>query len=80
MFKPAMLHIYRQFYISKPWHKKVNPKYCTISFFWNDSFEFGEKIIIDRDDVQKNLRAYKQQHVGLEDLFVPKYNWKLQKI
>jgi SAM-dependent methyltransferase len=75
LFKPAMMHAYRRFHLVKPWHKKVNPRYGSVGFFWKESFEFEEKIIIDRDDVQSNLQEFKKTARLLPDLFLPKYSW-----
>ena len=52
-FKPAMIHAYRRFHFRKPWYKKVNPELDAVGFFWSGSFGFQERIIIDRNDVQK---------------------------
>jgi len=73
MFKPAMIHAYRQFYLRKPMFKKVNPRYESVGFFWENAFEFEEKIIIDRDAVQKDLRDFKQAASRLDHLFISKY-------
>lgn len=70
LFKPAMIHAYRQFHLVKPWFKKMNPSYGSIGFFWKDSFSFEEKVIIDRDEVQENLRSFKKRAKELPRLFV----------
>jgi hypothetical protein len=79
-FKPAMLHAYRRFHFSKSPLKRINPKYDALGFFWEDSFSFKERILIDRDEVQRDLVDFKARLSGIADLFVPKYNWKLQKV
>lgn len=79
-FKPAMLHAYRRFYFRKPFHKKINPKYSSIGFFWKDSFQFEEKITIERDDVQADLINFKKNHISLKDLFIAKYDWLGRKL
>lgn len=71
-FKPAMLHAYRQFYLRRPWFRKVNPHYDAVWFFWQGSFDYREKVIIDRDEVQADLRAFKARWKDRADLFVPK--------
>lgn len=71
MFKPAMLHAYRQFYFRRPWFKKVNPELDAAWFFWDDSFGYQEKIIIDRNEVQEDLRRFKKHWSSRKDLFVP---------
>lgn len=80
MFKPAMIHAYRKFHFRKSLLKKVNPRYDFVGFFWSENFGFKEKIIIERDDVQKNLMDFKKQHETLPELFIPKYNWQGKKI
>jgi len=80
MFKPAMLHAYRGFYFSKPWYKKINPDYLVTGFFWKGSFEFEEKILIDRNEVQQDLIAFKEKYKPIKDLLVPKYNWLGKRI
>jgi len=70
LFNPAMLHAYRQFHLVKPWFKKMNPSYGSVGFFWKGTFSFEEKIIIDRDEVQENLRTFKKMAKALPRLFV----------
>ncbi len=79
-FKPAMLHAYRKFHFRKPFHKKLNPKYESVGFFWEGTFEFEEKIVIERDDVQKSLVDFKARYQNTKDLFVRKYNWLGQRV
>lgn len=80
LFKPAMLHAYRRFYFTKPWYRKVSPKYDSVGFFWEGSFGYEEKIVIDRDEVQNSLIEFKNKYRGLADLFVRKYSWLGRKI
>jgi hypothetical protein len=80
MFKPAMLHAYRKFHFRKPWNKKVNPQLEAVGFYWQGAFEFEERIIIDRDEVQQDLVQFKQKFIDRGDLFVPKYNWRGQRL
>lgn len=80
LFKPAMIHAYRRFHFRKPWYKRMNPKFEAVGFFWKDHFEFEEKIIIDRQEVQRDLLDFKRRFTGRADLFVPKYNWLGQRI
>jgi len=80
MFKPAMLHAYRRFHFNTGPFRKINPKYESTGFFWDGSFQFEEKIIIDRNDVQKDLINFKGTFQNSPDLFTPKYNWRGQKL
>lgn len=79
-FKPAMIHAYRRFHFRKPWYKRVNPELAAVGFFWQDSFQFEERIIIERDEVQQDLVDFKHKFLHRNDLFVPKYNWLGQRI
>ncbi len=74
LFKPAMLHAYRRFHFTKSFLRKVNPKYDAIGFFWQDSFAFEEKILIDRNQVQDDLIRFKETYSRVPDLFVNKYH------
>ncbi len=80
LFKPAMIHAYRQFYFSKPFYKKVNPELDAVWFFWKDSFEYEERIIIEREQVQDDLRSFKRKFISHPKLFVPKYDWRGRRI
>ncbi|MBI4404151.1 MAG: methyltransferase domain-containing protein [Deltaproteobacteria bacterium] len=73
-FKPAMLHAYRQFHFRKPWYKKLNPKYESVGFFWEGCFDFEERIVIDRNQVQQNLAEFKARYCRLSDLYLRKYS------
>jgi len=75
MFKPAMLHAYRRFYFRKRWYQKINPRYDAAGFFWEGSFIFKERILIDRDQVQEDLLRFKAQYQNTSDVFVGKYGW-----
>ncbi len=79
-FKPAMLHAYRKFHFRKSPLKKVNPAYSFVGFFWKDSFDYEERVIIDRDDVQKDLMDFKKKFHGVKDVFVRKYSWLGQRL
>lgn len=72
-FKPAMIHSYRQFHFRKPFYKKVNPEHAAACLFWQGSFQFEERILIDRNDVQEDLRAFKRRYSGTKNLFTSKY-------
>ena len=76
MFKPAMLHAYRKFHFRKPFYQKINPELDAVWFFWQGSFDYREKIIIDRDQVQKDLSDFKTKTAQLGNLFLSKYNWR----
>jgi SAM-dependent methyltransferase len=80
LFKPAMLHAYRQFHFRKPWYKKMNPELEAVSFFWKNSFTYREKIIIDRDEVQADLRAFKTQFADNKTLFVNKWEKRVYQL
>lgn len=73
LFKPAMLSAYRRFHFRKPFYKKVNPELDASFFFWTGSFGYAEKILIDRDEVQRDLVEFKRRFSGRRDLFVSKY-------
>lgn len=76
MFKPAMIHAYRQFHFRTGIFRRVNPKYEITSFLWKGSFDYREKILIDRDEVQSDLVQFKKNFAGIRDLFVSKYDWR----
>lgn len=80
LFKPAMLHAYRKFHFNKPFFKRMNPEHASSYFFWNGEFQYRERIIIDRDEVQKDLEAFKKTYPNRREMFVPKYNWLGQRI
>lgn len=74
-FKPAMIHAYRRFHFRKSFLSKINPRYEATSFFWEGEFAFHERVIIDRNEVQRDLLRFKNTFRGVPDLFVPKYAW-----
>lgn len=74
MFKPAMLHAYRQFHFRKPWLKRIRPELDAEYFFWEGAFQYEEKILIDRDEVQSDLRAFKRRFSDKGNLFVSKFS------
>ncbi len=74
-FKPAMLHAYRKFYLSKPWYARVNPDLAVSYFFWQESFGYSEKIIIDRDEVQRDLQCFRRKAKAMPDKWISKYSW-----
>lgn len=76
LFKPAMLSAYRRFHFSAGPLRKINPAYEWSGFFFEGSFEFEERIIIDRDEVQRDLREFKKKFQQHRDLFVAKYDWR----
>ena len=71
-FKPAMLHAYRQFYLRKPWFRTVRPERAVSYFFWEGEFQYCEKILIDRDAVQNDLRRFRQEAKKLKNIFMRK--------
>ncbi|MBY0369214.1 class I SAM-dependent methyltransferase [bacterium] len=73
LFKPAMIHAYRQFHFRKPFYRKINPTLDASWLFWKNSFQYRERVIIDRDQVQADLVAFKQKYASRRDLFVGKY-------
>lgn len=72
-FKPAMLHAYRQFYLRKPLLKRVRAEVAAAWFFWEGSFAYSEKIIIDRDEVQRDLRAFKAKARAIPNPFESRF-------
>lgn len=72
-FKPAMLHVYRQFHLRKPWFMRINPELAVSHFFWKQSFEYHEKIIIDRNEVQQDLRHFRARALQIKDRFEFRY-------
>ncbi len=79
-FKPAMLHAYRKFHFRKPLLKKMNPKYSSVGFFWESTFQFEQRILIERDEVQQNLVDFKHRYRNVNDIFVRKYSWLGQRL
>ena len=71
-FKPAMLHAYRQFHLRKPWFSNVAPEMAVSYFFWEGEFHYSEKILIDRDEVQNDLRRFRREAKDLKNIFVRK--------
>ena len=73
-FKPAMIHSYRRFHFVKPWYKRVNhERYGSAGFFWKESFQYSERVLIERDEVQESLTQFKAKHGHLRDLFVHRF-------
>jgi len=60
------------FTILNRWFRKINPKYLTIGFYWSESFQCREKVIIDKSQQEKDFMAFKAEAESLEDLWV----WK----
>lgn len=55
--------------------REVNPKYTAIGLFWIGSFDYQEKVLIDKGDVERDLMAFKDRCRGLKDLWVWKRTW-----
>jgi len=49
------------FNIVNRWFRKINPKYSTIGMFWEGSFTFREKLLIEKKDVENDLMDFKKQ-------------------
>ena len=63
-FKPHNLHSSRKFYFRCwPW-QKIRKTFETTHLMWEDSFDYGEKLIIDYGDVKRDLTDFKRSHSG----------------
>lgn len=60
-FKPHNLHSSRKFFFRCfPW-QKVREEFKNTSLLWEKSFEFEERIIIDYQDLKKDLAEFKDK-------------------
>ena len=68
MFKPHNMHSRKQFYFRRmPWQKFKN-EYANVYLEWDGSFKYSEKVIIDLEDVKKNLSDFKKKYENTQFL------------
>ena len=60
------------FNVINRWFREINPKYSTIGMFWMDSFNCREKVLIEKNDVEKDLMDFKSHSENIPDLWI----WK----
>jgi hypothetical protein len=70
----------RMFTVINRWFKEFNPKYQAVGFFWTDSFECRERVLIDKGDVEADLMAFKEKCQDIPDLWVWKRTWYGKRI
>ena len=64
-FKPHNLSASSAFYFRRwPW-QEMRDRYRVASLFWDGSFEYSERVIIDYNELKDNLRAFKRAHSGM---------------
>lgn len=62
--KPHNLSASRAFYFRRwPW-QQMRDRYRVVSLLWDGSFEYAERVIIDYNEVNADLRAFKRAHAG----------------
>jgi hypothetical protein len=63
------------FLLVNRWFRTINPKYASVGFFWKNSFQCSERVLIDKGDVEADLMEFKEKCRQLDDIWVWKRTW-----